>query len=884
MPEPEEPGRPAGGAASTTEGAVSPLTGERIGVYWLEGRLGSGGMGEVFLARDERLGRRVAVKRIRHDSHPATRERFRREARAAARLNHPSIVQIYDVVEDEASGDAIVMEHAQGRTLRETLRSGLPAPALAVRLAREIAEGLAAAHAAGLIHRDLKAENVVVTPEGHAKILDFGLAKSFAGETATGEDSLTAHGAVLGTFYTMSPEQANGEEVDARSDLFSLGVLLYEMLAGRSPFRGNSAADTLRKVLVYEPPWLGALRPDLPPELPELVGRLLAKDREARPRSAREVGAALARIATSPGLAEGSEASAGESGLLTEAAAPAPRRRAAGRRWIWGLAILALLGALAFGAFTSMGRTGSAPLRVLVLQPEVKPAADETLGLAASGVLASSLSTLAAFEGMRPLDPGQAGEGTVSPAAAARSAAADEALAATVQNLGPAGATVSLRRIRESDGSVLWAESFIVPTDVKDLRLLADAVAVHLRRAWPDRRVRAGTPALEVRDQDYAELLRLKRRLEEGRATPGAEDQAALDRIVHGSPRFLEARLLAVLTALNLFSSNRDPDQLERGRESARVARELAPGDPRTVVSQLWITLAAGQTREARRLLTDLESLSPGDPENRALAGRVAEAEGNLPQAIADLEAAVERSPSWANLYRLADLEMRAGRTAAARRRLEQLLERSPGNLWALGKLGSLELLVGDPARAERIYLDLMQRQPHRSHATNLGLARALLGRQEEAVAAYRQALALSPGHVAVLLNLADAELALGRKDEARSHYSEALARLEQTEPATGLSPQDRMIQAQCLAHLGRAGEAVEQTQGVLRQSGDDPDILCQASLVYALVGDRASALVNARIALDKGVQPRWFTLPAFGSFRADPELRILLRRPARPR
>ncbi len=859
------------------------LEAERIGAYRLEGRLGQGGMGEVFLACDERLGRRVAIKRVRRDSHPAVRERFRREARAAARLNHPAIVQIYDVVED-GPGDAIVMELAEGRTLRALLATGLPSPDRAVRLAEEIAGGLAAAHAAGLVHRDLKAENVIVTADDHAKILDFGLAKG-AGEPE--EDSLTAHGAVLGTFHAMSPEQASGEAVDARSDLFSFGVLLYEMLAGRSPFRGAGAADTIRRVLTHEPPPLGALRPDLPPELTRLVDRLLAKDREARPASAGEVSAILARVAGS--VVSGPAAPfdpSWASHLVTEGGALPPLGEASGRlessrgasplrRWSRRLAVPAVLAGLAVAAYTLSGRPGSAPLRVLVLAPEAKPATDATLSLAASGVLTSSLSTLGSLVGVTPLDPTQAGGGAGSPVAAARAAAAEEVLAATVEGAGALGATLSLRRIRGSDGGVLWAERFPVPTDPRELRLLADAVAVHLRRGWPERRARPGTPALEVRDEDYAELLRLKRRLGDGRATPDAGDLAALGRIVQGSPRFLEARLLAASTALNLFRSDRDPAQLASGRESSRAARELAPGDPRPLVSQLRLALEAGQPGEARALLAGLERTSPGDPENRALAGQVAEAEGDLPGAIADLEAAVERSPSWVNLYHLAGLEMRAGRTGEARRHLEQLLARNPGNLWGLDKLGGLELLTGDPARAERIYADLLRRQPHRSHATNLGLARALLGRQEAAVEAYREALRLSPGHVAVLLNLADAELALGRGEEARAHYAQALARLD----GAGLSPQDRMIRAQCLAHLGRARAAVELTQGTLRQNGDDPDVLCQAALVYALAGDRASALVNAKAALDKGLRPRWLTLPAFGAFREDPELRKLLAR-----
>jgi predicted Zn-dependent protease len=232
---------------------------------------------------------------------------------------------------------------------------------------------------------------------------------------------------------------------------------------------------------------------------------------------------------------------------------------------------------------------------------------------------------------------------------------------------------------------------------------------------------------------------------------------------------------------------------------------------------------------------------------------------------------------------RLADLEIKTGRVADARRHLEELLARSPGNLWGLDKLGNLELLVGDPARAERLYLDMTRLQPQRSHYTNLGIARSLLGRNAEAVEAYRKALELAPGHVIVTINLADAELALGHEEEARTLYRQLLARLQASAAAAEPSPLDRMIEAQCLAHLGRTREAVALAQRTLRQSFDDPEIVYYASLVYALAGDRASALVNAQSALEKGVQPRWFTIAAFGPLRDDPDLQALLRSPHSP-
>jgi serine/threonine protein kinase len=195
---------------------------QTIGPYTLGERLGAGGMGEVYQAYDERLDRWVAVKLIRSDhlDKPTVRERFRREARAAARLSHPSIVQIHDIVESDES-DAIVMELVEGEPLSCRIARGPLPVSEAARIGREIAEGLAAAHAKGLIHRDLKPENVMITTDGRAKILDFGLAKRLEGEA-----SLTADHRVLGTFRSMSPEQARGMPLDARSDLFSFGLLV----------------------------------------------------------------------------------------------------------------------------------------------------------------------------------------------------------------------------------------------------------------------------------------------------------------------------------------------------------------------------------------------------------------------------------------------------------------------------------------------------------------------------------------------------------------------------------------------------------------------------------------------------------------------------------
>ena len=274
----------------------------RIGAYRLEDRIGAGGMGIVYRAFDERLDRWVAVKIITpgRNRDLTQRERLRREARANARLNHPAVVRIYDLVQTDEV-EAIVMELVEGRPLADVLRDGPVELGLGLVLARDVADALVAAHAHGIVHRDLKAENVLVTPEGRAKVLDFGIAKQL-GES---EVSLTASGMVVGTYRSMAPEQAEGASVDHRSDLFSLGLLLYELFTGRSPFLASGAAATLHRVCYHRQPAARTVNPQLPEALSALIDHLLEKEPSRRPRNAGEVARDLIRIA---GEAQGAAA------------------------------------------------------------------------------------------------------------------------------------------------------------------------------------------------------------------------------------------------------------------------------------------------------------------------------------------------------------------------------------------------------------------------------------------------------------------------------------------------------------------------------------------------------------------------------------------------
>ncbi len=261
------------------------------GRYRIVRKLGAGGMADVHLAEDQELGRRVAIKILndRHANDEQFVERFRREAKNAAALNHPNIVSIYDRGEAEDTY-YIAMEYLDGRSLKELIVGHGPAPVkVAIEYARQILSALRFAHRHGIVHRDIKPHNVLVDREGRVKVTDFGIARA-------GTSQMTETGSIVGTAQYLSPEQARGGEVDQRSDLYSLGVVLYELLTGRTPFEGDTPVEIAMKHLSTTPQPPSDLRPDIPHELDLVVLRALAKDPEDRYQGAEEMEADLERV------------------------------------------------------------------------------------------------------------------------------------------------------------------------------------------------------------------------------------------------------------------------------------------------------------------------------------------------------------------------------------------------------------------------------------------------------------------------------------------------------------------------------------------------------------------------------------------------------------
>lgn len=866
---------------------------DRIGPYRLEGRLGAGGMGEVFSAFDERLGRRVALKLIRPDLEASTGpERLRREARAAAGLSHSSIVRIHDIVESER-GSAIVMELVEGQSLRRRLDAGPIPYAESLRLGREIAEGLSAAHAQGVVHRDLKPDNVMIDAFGHAKILDFGLAK------LVGEAPLTESGIVLGTFRSMSPEQARGLPLGPGSDLFSFGSLLYEMIAGRSPFSGPDAPETLARICTERQLSLREIRPETPEPISRLVDRLLEKDPARRPESAADVARALSREERGEALRSMTGSAAADEEPTVADASPLPARRGDFRahrpirRAALGLAAAAVAVALAFGAWRLAHRPG--PLLVAVPSPGIAARGPELRRDAATAIPAEGaaeeeetaaalriavLRALTGLERVSPLAPEQVDPIVGAPREIARATAADEVVSSSLACTGR-GCRIELSRVRGEDGVLLWTAGFEVP--LHQPYLVAEAVEGQLRRAYRERGPRRGVAGLLARPEDYARYVSLRRELDSRRADLSIDDLlAGVAEIRRGSPRFVEAAILEADARRYRYAARRDPEDLERAEQALAQAREEAPDDPRLPVARFEIALRGERLDRAAEALADLERLEPGDPGVAMLSARLLERRGDREGALARMREAAARRPSWRHLSRLADMEYRYGETAAAREHLALLLDRDPESWTGTSLLAQIELLSGSPARAAALYEKLVRRSPQASELANLGLAYLLLGRYREAEARFRRALDLEPGNAFVALNLADALALSGDRPAAEAAYRRVLDRIE-SDPARETSWQLQSARAQAYAHLSRRGDAVAAVERVLALAADNAQAAYEVALVYTLVGDRASAVLNAERALSRGVEPRWFDLPWLAPLRGEPEMRRRLRRPAAP-
>jgi TolB-like protein/Flp pilus assembly protein TadD/predicted Ser/Thr protein kinase len=618
------------------------MIGQTISNYRITEKLGEGGMGEVYLAEDVRLERTVAIKILPPElaRDEGRRKRFKREAKAASGLSHPNIAHIYDV--GEADGIYfIAMEYVKGQTLRERLTGQPLDTAEILDIATQIADALEEAHTQGVVHRDIKPANIALTPRGQVKVLDFGLAKRSirpAADSQLPTETKTKEGVVMGTVQYMSPEQALGKEIDSRSDLFSLGAVLYEMATGRIPFAGSTATDTIDKIAHAQPEAMARLNYDIPDELERIVRKCLEKDRERRYQTPRDLVVDLQNLRRD---------SDSEETAATAVAKAAPRPR---RRYMAAAAVLVALAALVAAGILFMPST-DASIDSLAVLPFENETGDAELEYLCSGIAESLINTLSQIPDVKVIsrtsafalkdevkDPQAIGE---------RLDVEAVLLGSLVQRADQISITTELVDVR--DNHQLWGEKYnrhlddvlVIENDIT--KKIAEGLRLELSGEKGSRLTRRHT--------DDPEAYRLYLKGREFSVGTGREMDKAIDyfqQAIQKEPSYALAYSgLAEVYLNRMWLMGSDIEEVQgRARAAAEKALEIDENLAEAHAVAAWIKLWSdwdweGALEEAKRAV----ELSPGSAVVRMAYGNTLMVVGRHEEALAEALKAQELDP-----------------------------------------------------------------------------------------------------------------------------------------------------------------------------------------------------------------------------------------------
>ena len=831
-------------------------------------------MGVVWLAEDTRLQRKVALKTVKGADADTTegRQRLMREARAAATLNHPNIATVHDVL-DVDGHVVVVFEYVEGDTLAARLQKGPMTVAEAVEVTWQLADALAAAHAQGIIHRDLKPSNVVLSSDGRAKVLDFGIARMVpAGADMSASAPGTIGGGLVGTPGYAAPEQYLSRNVDGRADLYSLGVMLFEMITGRRPFPGSDAIQLATSVLRDDAPRLTSSGMWVPPQLAQLVERLLEREPVRRPASGEEV-----LIELSP--------------LRDTESSPLARRTLLMRQRVptSTLVVAALTLALVAGIVVRL-QWNARPLgpeapvvAVLPLSNSSGDASNDYLGAGLAESLITSLASAprvtvlsrSAVEESRQQNPDRA--------SFVRSLDANYIVTGAVQAVGDRlRVTLNLER---PDASVAWGETVEGP--MNGLFELQTRLATALGNAIADQTPSGQrvNPPVPPTTSDPAQLAYWRGRAHLDRRELTGSIQAALKEFsdaITSDPKFAVAHAGLADAQWEMYLGTNDKAWADRAMASTAKALELEPDRPSVRYIAARTLFRVGRYDESRTEVERALALQPTYEDAIRLHATVLMRQGDVEQGLSVFKKVMALRPNDVSLHTaMGNALYTAARYPEALAAFERAIELSPGSSVNLTRAGAAAQFMGERERALDFYERANAIQPRAETFSNMGTIYYALGDFAKAAKSYEGALLIRPLSAITHRNLGDAYRHLGRPDEARRAYQQAVVRAE---AEVSVSPNARAI-ARLAVFQAKAGDdaaALDSLRRAQELAPNDEQVFQRAAVVHTLAGRTNDALTAVERAVAGGVAPRLIVEEEdFASLRSLPRYVAVVSTPA---